>query len=220
MRFIGDVHGLYTPYKRLISDVSESIQVGDMGVGFRRSGGGPRDGEIYSNPPHYAMVKGNHRFIRGNHDNPEECAKHSQWIPDGRVEGSMMFCGGAVSIDREFRREGYAWWANEELSAKELDGVMEKYLAAKPKVMVTHDCPESIAEAIFQGIPGAANGEAKLDPRFASRSRQAFQSMWEAHKPKLWIFGHWHESFDKVVEGTRFLCLAELEAKDIDLSLI
>ena len=49
MRFIGDVHGKFTQYKRLIADVPASIQVGDMGVGFRRISG-YRDGEEYSNP--------------------------------------------------------------------------------------------------------------------------------------------------------------------------
>ena len=45
MRFIGDVHGKYGQYKKLIAEVDSSIQVGDMGVGFRRLGGW-RDGEL------------------------------------------------------------------------------------------------------------------------------------------------------------------------------
>ena len=69
MRFIGDVHGKWKKYKRIIKDCDASIQVGDLGLGFVRKHGWSA-GQIYSNPPHYAMVKGDHKFIRGNHDNP------------------------------------------------------------------------------------------------------------------------------------------------------
>jgi Icc-related predicted phosphoesterase len=75
--------------------------------------------------------------------------------------------------------------------------------------MVTHECPESVAHQLF-GVEG------KLKFDFPSRTRQAFQSMFEMHQPEVWVFGHWHESRDVVISGTRFVCLAELEYKDID----
>lgn len=212
IRFIGDVHGKFDRYKKLIADVPRSIQVGDMGVGFRRLNG-PRIGEIYSNPPHHAMVKGDHRFIRGNHDSPAACERHSQWIPDGKIESGIMFIGGALSIDRHLRQEGYNWWADEELSVAALNDLVDVYVAAKPRIMVTHECPEDVAVEVARVAGGL-----KLDPRFASRTRQALQSMWSAHSPELWIFGHWHVSFDHVLNGTRFICLAELEHRDIALT--
>lgn len=219
VRFIGDVHGKYEPYKRLLKNSPPSIQVGDMGVGFRRMQG-PLEGEFYSNPPHYAMVPGNHRFIRGNHDNPGECKKHSQFIPDGTVEGGMMLIGGAVSVDRAYRMEGYSWWPDEELSELELNELIDKYITTRPRVMVTHDCPEEIAETVVDHDRASMDRKAyptKLDPEHASRSRRAFQSMWSSHSPELWIFGHWHKPFDHVLRGTRFICLAELEWKDLDI---
>ncbi len=214
-RIIGDVHGRYEQYKRLIADVPRSIQVGDMGVGFRKTQG-PRAGEIYSNPPHYAMVRGDHRFIPGNHDNPEECRKHSQCIPSGHVEsgalGPVMFIGGALSIDQHLRQEGYNWWPGEELSIAELNELVDKYIVVKPAVMITHECPEEVAVEV-----GRIAGITKLNPRFASRTRQALQAMWSAHSPKIHCFGHWHASFDHVLNGTRFICLAELEYKDLEI---
>jgi predicted phosphodiesterase len=74
--------------------------------------------------------------------------------------------------------------------------------------MVTHDCPETVADHLF-GLTGKLN--------IPSRTRQAFDSMWEAHKPEIWIFGHWHQSRDQNIMGTRFVCLAELEAKEIEI---
>lgn len=208
-RLIGDVHGKYKQYSRIISECKSSIQVGDMGVGFRRVGSA-FDGQPYANPPYDKMVAGDHRFIRGNHDNPNVCDAHTQYIPDGTIESGVMFIGGALSVDREYRTEGYDWWADEELSAVELHQMVDLYQLMKPHTMITHECPESVAEVMM-----ALSGRRKLD--FPSRTRQAFQSMFEIHQPARWCFGHWHMSFDGVIDGTRFVCLAELEWKDIDL---
>lgn len=210
--FIGDVHGKFKQYREIIRDRKNTIQVGDMGVGFRYSHG-PREGELRPGPPYDAMVAGNHRFIRGNHDNPGICAKQAQYIPDGTIEGNTMFIGGAVSIDREFRIPNYSWWADEELSYEQLDKLFDAYLAAEPEIMVTHTCPQSLASAMV-GLGG--NG-AKLDPRFSSRSQDAFEQMLYHHRPKLWVYGHWHTSFDHIIDGTRFVCLAELEGRELTI---
>lgn len=45
---IGDVHGKYGPYRNLIKDKIGTIQVGDMGVGFRKW----PHGEPETNPPY------------------------------------------------------------------------------------------------------------------------------------------------------------------------
>ena len=209
MRLIGDVHGKFDRYKKIIKDCPASIQVGDMGVGFRKTQG-PRTGEIYSNPPHYAMVRGDHRFIRGNHDNPGVCRRHTQCIKDGTVDGDMMLIGGAFSIDRQWRTEGYDWWSDEELSISELNTLVDIYATTRPRIMVTHDCPEVIAP-----LMAAVGNFRYVEAANPSRTRQALQGMLDIHRPEVWIHGHWHVSSDKVIDGTRFVCLAELEYKEI-----
>ena len=210
MIFIGDVHGKYKQYKRILKESSApTIQVGDMGVGFRRIQGW-RAGEYIENPPHAWMLKGNHRFIRGNHDNPKVCRHHSQCIPDGHVENGIMFIGGAVSIDQAWRVKDYSWWEDEELSELELSDLIDKYVMIKPDVMVTHECPENVANAMITHL-----GRTKFD--WPSRTRRAFEMMFSAHSPKLWVFGHWHFSFDGIMNGTRFVCLNELEVRDLEV---
>jgi hypothetical protein len=222
IRFLGDCHGKYRRYSTIISNSPyPTIQVGDMGVGFRSW----PHGKASANPPYDKMVAGKHRFIRGNHDNPAVCARHSQYISDGTVEtamsctgSDMMFVGGAVSIDKAYRIEGYSWWADEELSGKELQSIKFLYGRVAPAIMVTHECPESIAAMIVGRIRDLRNGGyMKMEPRFASRTRMAFESMFRAYQPKLWIFGHWHVAFDQIVNGTRFICLPELETIDVDI---
>lgn len=208
MRLIGDVHGKYRQYERIIAGVPASIQVGDMGIGFRSW----PHGELSANPPYDKMVKHQARFIRGNHDNPGVCKKHSQYIPDGQVEDGVMLVGGALSIDQHLRQEGFSWWPEEELSIAELNELVDQYLRVRPRVMITHDAPREVGDQILGilQVRGMGNPYGKLE----SRTSQAFQSMWSAHSPELWVFGHWHLSFDHILRGTRFVCLAELEYRD------
>lgn len=212
------MHGKYEHYRELIRYVPVSIQVGDMGVGFLWSHG-PRQGEMRANPPYDAMKHGDHKFIRGNHDNPQACKKHPFWIPDGTVNDGMMFIGGAGSIDRALRIENYSWWQEEELSYLEMEGMIETYIKIKPEIMVTHDCPEEVAQELLRKImvPSMV-GDAtyKLTEHIGARTRTAFQTMWNIHSPAMWIFGHWHFPFDHVLRGTQFICLPELSHRDIE----
>lgn len=208
IRLIGDVHGYYQRYKKIIKQVDNSIQLGDMGVGFKAL----RQGEVkyLKNPPFDAMSKGNHLFIRGNHDNPEVCKKHKYWIPDGTYLYDKIFCvGGAKSIDRVFRTEGWDWWPEEELSYEELDKIIQKYIEIKPDYVVSHECPNSIANEILQAF-----NRSKIED--GSRTRQALEVMFYHHKPKRWWFGHWHESLEFKSGGTQFRCLNELEYEDYE----
>lgn len=197
MRYIGDVHGKYRQYKPIIKGAPASIQVGDMGVGFRRAQG-PNIGEIYGNPPHALMVERNAKFIRGNHDNPAVCKGHSQWIPDGQYdpETRTMLTGGADSIDKQFRIKDYSWWEDEELSYAALAKILLDYERFKPEIMVTHDAPQEIAHEVIR--PLLMQNYSKFE---TTRTRQAFQVMLQAHRPKIWIFGHYHVSFDQVARG-------------------
>lgn len=200
LKVIGDVHGKYKQYERLVHDHEDTIQVGDMGIGFRRY----PHGEPCANPPYDKMRAHGARFIRGNHDNPGVCRGHKCYIPDGHVEDDKMFIGGAHSIDRDYRIEGYSWWPDEQLSGAEFSTIIDVYLAAKPRVMITHDAPLSVVKRIHAS-------HHRFDD---TRTQQALQMMFEMHQPDLWVHGHHHVSFDHVVEGTRFVCLAELELRE------
>lgn len=206
-RLIGDVHGKYKQYKKIIAERPNTIQVGDMGVGFRHTQG-PREGQFQQNPPHYAMCAGYHRFIRGNHDNPAECKKHSQWISDGHVEDDIMFVGGADSIDKQWRIKDYTYWEDEELSTEEFINIKKVYEFAKPRAMITHTAPTEATSTLLARVMG----EERIGT--PTRSEDEFQQLLAIHRPELWVFGHWHHSFDWTIDGTRYVCLAELEYRD------
>lgn len=74
--------------------------------------------------------------------------------------------------------------------------------------LVSHNCPVDVAPLV--------NSHHSRD---RTRTNNSLQLMWEAHQLELCIFGHHHVSFDQVINGTRFVCLAELEERDFDLPL-
>lgn len=188
MRYIGDVHGKIGDYIRVIADCDHSIQVGDMGAGFV---------ELANPGP-------NHRFIRGNHDNPIVCQQSTNWIPDYTVEGSTFYMGGAFSIDWYLRTEGLNWWAAEQLSENELSVAIDIYSTAKPDIVITHDAPSKIACEKLFGVREIRN-----------RTATALQMMWEIHRPRVWIHGHWHIDIRKTVDDCEFICLDELSFVDL-----
>lgn len=209
MRVIGDVHGKFSRYKTLIRNVPVSRQVGDMGVGFRN-----RLGDYTANPPYDSMKRhGDHRFIRGNHDNPGVCSGMELFIKDGTYDADLgvFFVGGALSVDVQYRTENFDWWRGEELTYDEFQHVIDLYEDIKPRIMITHDAPEDVVQRLFHG---------HIKFNYPSITRQAFNVMWAIHKPELWFFGHWHKRRDRVVEGSRFVCLAELDWCDVNLNTL
>ncbi len=187
MRLIGDLHGDFRAYLALTDGVENSVQVGDFGLGFNK-------------PPKMPLT---HRHIRGNHDSPELCKISPNWIPDGHVEktdlgNTIMYIGGALSIDRYSRLPGAHWWFDEELNEYELEDLYKRYQEVKPDIMVTHDCPEDVKNVVIDEYSGK---------KMITKTTFWLQEMFNAHSPKLWLFGHHHKKFGRTIKDTNFVCL-------------
>lgn len=211
-RFIGDVHGFKNELALVLDnipeDVTSVIQVGDMGIGMGQSD--------YWHESLEDMLKSvNGRFIRGNHDSPKQCKEMETWIQDGLIENDVMFVGGAWSIDRQYRTKDYDWWEDEELSHERLYMITHTYDYVHPRVMVTHDCPLSVSNKLF-----IERGKSFSGMQYKTRTGSALEEMFKIHKPKLWLFGHWHCNVDEVIDGTRFICLDELSYADVDMKTL
>lgn len=212
-RIIGDIHEDWYSYQlctepQFAPEMDNSIQLGDMFIGLI---GDYRDEQIET----FHRSNRNHRFIRGNHDNPATCRGMTGYIPDGTIENDIMFVGGAFSIDWFRRTPGVNWWEDEELSVEELYRMIELYERVKPRVMITHDAPINITEALFVKTGMAVlKSQAKTIPTLTG---MAFQTMFEFHKPDLWLFGHWHHTVEKDVCGTHFHCVGLGDHVDINL---
>lgn len=202
MRLIGDIHGKLPEYAEVIKDCDTSVQVGDFGWGFFNE-----VGEEYVNTLHR---DGRHRFIRGNHDDPQKCRDVAVgWIADGVASSDIMYIGGAWSIDWRLRTPGISWWWDEQLSHEQFEQVSEKYNEVKPAVVITHDAPHYVASKMFFGT-GLCKGWHE-----PSHTAMCLQRMFHEHQPALWVFGHWHHTTSITIEGTKFQCLGELDYIDI-----
>lgn len=189
IKFIGDVHGKVKRYKDKIKkrDFDISIQIGDFGF--------KNEHEIMK-----SIFKEKNYVLFGNHDYyPALNNEYSVTPSGGMFKGLFFAVRGAFSIDRVVRKENFDWFANEEITNAEAYEIIDRYIEAKPEIVVTHDCPRSIQKEIW-------------DIDNTSITANLLETMFQQHKPKLWIFGHHHESVTKEFEGTTFRCLAELES--------
>jgi hypothetical protein len=197
LTLIGDVHGRYDDYLDLIEDVKgHSLQLGDFGFKY--------DCLKHVDPER-------HRLFGGNHDNYDVLPRVLNDLGDFGMRSlggvDFYFLRGENSVDRWSRTEGVSWWRAEELSMSQGYAAVEDYAAHKPEIMVSHGCPEGVMPIFL------TNPAKQISP---SRTSQILQAMLEAHRPKMWVFGHHHNdrSFDE--GGCRFVCLNELSAMTLD----
>lgn len=207
--FLGDSHGDF----QIINEISLKhqndliIHLGDVGLGFKGVYLNTNSGLWEACDENIEFSK-NLKFIRGNHDAPSVCHNHPNYLGDyGYIESlKLFFVSGAYSIDKEYRKEGVDWWEEEQLTYHELNDAADSYERVKPEIMVSHTCPNVVADIL------ALDRE-----RYRSRTEDALEAMFNRHKPKYWIFGHWHKSWRKNILGTEFVCCGINEAVTLDI---
>jgi len=190
MLFIGDVHGKINEYFNIIKKLDKTIQLGDFGVGFVK----------------IPKIPKQHRFIRGNHDNPEECKKFTNYLGNyGYLKKEeIFFISGAFSIDKSLRTEGVDWWRDEELSYAELNEMTDLYYKIHPQIVVSHEAPKIVINKIWG------------HNYYNNPTVQALNVLFEYNQPKIWVFGHHHKSFREKIGKTFFIGLDELEIYNME----
>ncbi len=207
IKIIGDIHGKTGDYKRLVRsmpDGQRSIQIGDMGVGFR-------DVVVHD-------MSQDHKWFRGNHDCPEKCRKHPNYLGDyGYLsEDRLFWLAGAFSIDRMYRQIGVSWWQDEELSYEKLWAAIKLYEEVKPEFIISHEAPTAAAILTLTSLGLVGNYFEAKKSCATSRTAEALQTMFDFHKPKEWVFGHYHVSKTFDLLGTKFTCVPELGVYDLE----
>jgi Icc-related predicted phosphoesterase len=118
---------------------------------------------------------------------------------------NIFFMGGAESIDRGLRTPGYDWWPDEQVTFEYFTSkILPNYMKGGFNIVVTHDCPRSSCKRhclTFKIV--------------IPLTRHMLQILFDEYQPDLWVFGHWHKSVRKKINGTEFVCLAELEVLDL-----
>ena len=198
IRLIGDVHGHYPEYLKILQTVDHSIQLGDFGFDYTVLDGVDHE---------------KHRILAGNHDNYDAIGNHPHFLGDFGVhtvgEFSCFFIRGGNSIDKQYRTTRISWWEEEELSYVQMNKCAEAYKEACPDIVISHECPSEIT-------PFAVNNNWGIRPSQTSRMLNGLLTI---HQPQRWFFAHLHNSFRSVIghiaPKTVFHCLDELEHFDI-----
>lgn len=215
---LGDIHGdlkiIYTWLNKFAKKGDVLIQLGDFGAGFINLD----EFEDLSNSINDKGVKV--YVVRGNHDDPEwfnvesNIKKPINFVSDYttiNINGlKYQLIGGAISIDRCYRREGRDYWKNEQFY---LD---TKKVHKDVDVLITHTAPNEARPYYGMGDhPDIKHYQSKDEAlkRDLEEESKNIQKLFEIVQPTLWAFGHFHKYSKKIINNTEFLCLGinELE---------
>lgn len=201
---IGDVHSntyddQRAKYLNIINmcDSEYTIQLGDLGWPY----------DMLS-----PLDPSKHRVLAGNHDHYGIIAtglwKH--FLGDfGTFLDDIFFVRGGFSLNHRKLIPGIDWWPEEEISLSLHEYVLSAYRQAKPKIVISHECPLEVARII--GLPDKLRKWQYNPITFTTKTQNLLQKMLETHQPEAWFFGHYHRSFSMVNYGTYFRCLNILE---------
>lgn len=206
IRFIGDMHGNISLYNKYTSKCNYSIQVGDLGFDYSK-----------------LATKNDlrHIVITGNHDNYDDVVNYSNFNPkplSHHIPVNFVGIRGAFSVDVIGRIKHFAmggkktWWDNEEMSYEEMEETTELVLSKKPDLIVSHDCPSSLCKQLeTMSLKRFGWEQDSID----SRTQQYLENLFKLYQPSLWVFGHWHQHFNTIINGTRFICVKHEEYIDL-----
>ena len=148
-------------------------------------------------------------WIPGNHENwddlncitkdePYETQDNVTYCPFGtviEVNGlSILMCGGAESVDKEYRVEGVSWWRNEVITQEDMDNLPN----CKIDIVISHTAPRNWIENVGWGWTNK-----QRDP-----STFALQLVFEKYRPKKWFSGHFHKYSKCSIDGCEWVSLS------------
>jgi len=236
----GDIHGEFNAviYKMCIQyKMTDTLLIiaGDCGFGFNKPG--YYDNVFSRNSSRLNKANNWIVMIRGNHDDPsyfnEEKISHKRFrtIPDYSVVqscGHNILCvGGAVSIDREYRKSydskhpfsGIAsYWVDEMpyYDATALDEIGQKY---KIDTVITHTAPSFCELITKNGLSYWArfDSEIRVDCDNERKTMDhIFTHLKSARHPvSNWCYGHFHQSWRTEIDGILYSMLDIMEFKEI-----
>ena len=211
MLIVGDIHGKINQFLDIVADYRKRsneliVQLGDLG--FSKQWDEVIQYCLDTNETNLRIIPGNHddygRYNLSYSQNFYEWNRCEPLLVDDIWTDIPAHFGlqGANSIDKHLRKEGRDWFSNEEMSYTQLGMAVDWYIDQRPEYMFSHTCPSSVKKQLF-GYDES------------SRTEQALQVMFELHQPEYHFFGHFHRSKDEVINGTRFICLAELQTFEL-----
>jgi hypothetical protein len=108
-------------------------------------------------------------------------------LPDGRT---VLFMGGALSVDKAWRTPGYDWFPEETITTSDLDRLPDVHV----DIVISHTCPAEF-EILDEGVLARDS------------CQQALSHVLAKYHPALWYFGHFHRFKKGCTMGCRWTAL-------------
>ena len=229
LRLVGDIHGRYETYFKLIEGIPYSLQLGDMGFryiplmefvdperhkfvpgnhdGYHKELSNLTEAEVVGDRFHTAI--GSQMVYRFTRLPPHFLGHWGTWsVPE--TNKNIFYVRGASSIDRKYRTFGVDWFQEEQLSYTEWQQCFKDYEKAKPEFVVSHDAPFFLLPEIINPAWGILE---------QSITTAGLAELWNRHQPRMWVFAHFHKSWRRKYGNTFFVCLNINETLDLDKEL-
>jgi len=198
----GDIHNEFGRLNEVISKKQPDLVIccGDFGYWPNVPWGAPLSNIKKQTAEKILWCDGNHEDHWSLRDREtDELAPGVIYMPRGSTytleDGrTIMFMGGGYSIDKDMRRFGVDWFPEETISSNDMMNLPD----VKVDIFITHTCPVELVLDLLPHYP-----EKGYEP-----SNQALSDLWDIYKPKLWIFGHWHQYKEGVMFGTKWYALS------------
>lgn len=204
---IGDCHSKIYTYKSIAEQHQFTVQLGDFG--FYQEYRLLRDSGL--NPAF-------NKILLGNHDDYANRDVIRQFdLGDFGIYRDIFFIRGGSSIDVKYRKEYINYWPEENLEFRDFKNALALYDVIKPRIVISHTCPNSIAEKMFGPLDADSWG---LDSNWKCTTQVALDSFLEVWQPSLWVFGHFHQTKTMKAGNTKFQCLEELDTLTVDTDAI
>lgn len=195
---VGDVHNDFRKLSNLINTQKPDlvIQCGDLGYFPKFSHDSRVQGqmELTNNVDIY--------FCDGNHEDFEslegkfEIYEQVYYMKRGNVltvnGKNILFIGGAESIDKDYRIEGYDWFYNESITQEDIYNLPDVNI----DIVISHCAPTEF------NIPFIKND--------ISPSRTALSVVLEKYNPCMWYFGHYHYNIHGQFKDTNYIGLNKI----------
>jgi len=221
---LGDVHGMWSDLNITIAralkqhpDITHMIQVGDFGYAWPGS-------DIQANGTGFCKPFTFHKaymdpstiakaealpfyWIDGNHENHDQLEKDQGAFQSGMIyqprgsvlrltDYTVMFFGGASSIDKDHRIQGKSWWPQESITYRQVMEALDYQQTID--LVISHEFP-------FDFPYGSYKKE------FGRSDKQALNAIRGQFKPRHWVFGHHHTYQAGETEGTTWACAPCIE---------
>lgn len=211
--FAGDWHGDYRYACRALhyakkQGVDVVVHVGDLGIWSNSRFLKSLDKEAQHQDLYVLFVDGNHEdhdWLDAqpvSQDGIRYLTQRIWHLPRGFVwtwsNVCFMALGGAVSVDKQWRRSGVDWFKQEELSESDKRHIQNNARLNKVDVLVAHDCPSIV------DIPGINTETSDWIPYHvlmeAKYYREILTDLFKIINPRYLFHGHYHVDYQTFVD--------------------